>query len=583
MGVSQDERRVPIFLVIGSDRNKRDRVAGALEHRFTADYEVLRADSGGEAIVTAGDLAVAGRRVALVFSSLSLSDTDGWEAMAATRAIHSGALRILYLEQGDRDEAQRVQLPLQRGLADHYVLLPQLSPDEAFYATVSELLGEWARSSGRQFKLADVVGEPLSQRVHQLRDLAARNRVPVEVHDIHGETGRRILEDAGVDDAELPVMILWDGRTLRNPSDMQITDAFTGGDTPDWTTFDVAVIGGGPAGLATGVSAASEGLQSFILERTAMGGQAGTTSRIRNYLGFPRGISGQELAQRAFDQAWTFSVAFQFARSAEALLKISQGFVTRLSDGVEVRSRFVVLAPGVDYRRLEVPELERLVGSGVYYGAAVTEAESTRNRDVFIVGGGNSAGQAAVHLSRFARTVTMVVRGSNLAASMSDYLVRQIEVNDNIAFRFNSQVVGGGGARELEFLELRHDGGETHRYAAGGLFVLIGAAPRTNWLPPELLRDEWGYILTGSDIAPDEEWPLERGPLPYETSVPGVFAVGDVRHGSVKRVASAVGEGSVVIQSVHAFLADEEANARPATPRAATPRSGGLGPVRPLG
>jgi thioredoxin reductase (NADPH) len=567
-----DDQPIPVFLVIGSDELKRNQIASALEHRYAADYEIVQATSGGETAEILAQLAAAGRRVALVFSSLTLSDTDGWEAMAPTRALHSGALRIFYLEPGDRDEAVRVQRPLQIGLADHYVLLPQVSPDEAFYATVSELLGEWARTSGREFKLADLVGEPHSPRVHQLRDLAARNRVPVQVHDVHSEDGRRILVDAEVDDSELPVMVLWDGRTLLNPTDMQITDAFTGGDSPDWTTFDVAVIGGGPAGLATSVSAASEGLHSVVLERTAMGGQAGTTSRIRNYLGFPRGISGHELAQRAFDQAWTFSVAFQFARSAEALFRTGDGFVTRLSDGVEVRSRSVVLAPGVDYRRLEVPELERLVGAGVYYGAAVTEAETVRNRDVFIVGGGNSAGQAAVHLSRFARTVTMVVRGPDLAASMSDYLVRQIEVNPNITSRFNSKVVGGGGSRGLEFLELRDESDEILRFPADGLFVLIGAAPRTQWLPSELLSDEWGYVLTGPDIPLTESWALDRAPLPYETSVPGVFAVGDVRHGSVKRVASAVGEGSVVIQSVHAYLTEVETGNTPAKSRAATPR-----------
>jgi len=370
-----------------------------------------------------------------------------------------------------------------------------------------------------------------------------------------------VLRKAGLDDTVLPVLVLWTGLALRDPTDAEITDAFTGGDTPDWTTFDVAVIGGGPAGLAAGMSAASEGLQSFVLDRTAMGGQAGTTSRIRNYLGDARGISGRELAKRAFDQAWTFGVAFQFSRSADRIVRV-RDFATLLSDGIEVRSSILVLAPGVDYRRLRIPELEQLVGRGVYYGAAVTEAETMKNRDVFVVGGGNAAGQAAVHLCRLAKSVTMVVRGSSLSASMSDYLIRQIHVNDNITVRANTSMVGGGGGQALEFVEIRDGDGNTRRHDAGGLFVLIGAEPRTDWLPDELLRDEWGYVLTGPDVALTEGWPLGRAPLPYETSMPGVFAVGDVRHGSVKRVASAVGEGSVVVQGVHAYLAYEE------TPRA---------------
>lgn len=370
-----------------------------------------------------------------------------------------------------------------------------------------------------------------------------------------------------------------DGRILKNPSDTQITDAFTGGDTPDWTTFDVAVIGGGPAGLAASVTAASEGLQPLVLDRMAMGGQAGTTSLIRNYLGFPHGISGRQLARRAVAQAFTFSVAFQFARSADAISRTDDHFVTHLSDDVRVRSRVVVLASGADYRRLEVPELERLVGMGVYYGAAVTEAETMRNREVFVVGGGNSAGQAAVHLSRSARAVTMVVRGPSLSASMSDYLVRQIKVKDNITIRTNSQVVGGGGGRRgLEFLEISDEGGQTQRHAADGLFVLIGAAPRTHWLPEDLSRDDWGYILTGPDVPVTDRWPLARTPLPFETSLPGVFAIGDVRRGSVKRVASAVGEGSVVIQGVHAYLADKESrSAGGPNRRAARPPRAGSG------
>ena len=547
----------PLFLVIGSDALRAGKVAGELAHRYAPDYEVVEAASGADAMGLAMQLSTEGRRIALVLSSLALTDTDGWEAMTAVRAHHPGALRVVYLQPGDRDEAQLVQRPLQMGLADHYVLVPMVSPDEIFHAAISELLGEWAGSYGEHLEIAQLIGEVGSARMHHLRDLAGRNGVAVGVLDARSKDGQRVLSEAGVDGSVLPVLVLWTGLALRDPTDVEITDAFTGGDTPDWTTFDVAVIGGGPAGLAAGMSAASEGLQSFVLDRTAMGGQAGTTSRIRNYLGFPRGISGRELAKRAFDQAWTFGVAFQFARSADRIGRAGDHFVTLLSDGIEVRSRVLVLAPGVDYRRLDVPELEQLLGRGVYYGAAVTEAESMKGRDVFVVGGGNAAGQAAVHLCRSAKSVTMLVRGSSLSASMSDYLIRQIHVNDNIMIRPNSSIVGGGGSQALEFIEIRDESGNTHRHDAGGVFVLIGAEPRTDWLPQELLRDEWGYILTGQDVVRTDGWSLSRTPLPYETSIPGVFAVGDVRHGSIKRVASAVGEGSVVIQGVHTYLAKE--------------------------
>jgi thioredoxin reductase (NADPH) len=544
----------PFLLVINSDLETLDRVTSELERRYEPDYEVARAASAQEAATISERLALDQRRVALILSSLKLSDGDGWEAMAFVRARHSGALRILLLEPGARDENLMVQRPLQMGLADHYALVPLVSPDEMFHAAITELLAEWARTYGPHLEIGQLVGKPLSPRTHELRDLLARNGLPIGYHDADSGEGRRILNEAGAHDAALPVLVLWSGLAMQNPSDAEVADAVSGGDKPDWTTFDVAVIGGGPAGLAAGVSGASEGLLSFVLDRAAMGGQAGTTSRIRNYLGFPRGISGQELARRAFDQAWTFGVAFQFARSATAITETHDCFHIELSDGVQVRARTIVLAPGADYRRLELPALEALVGTGVYYGAAVTEAAAMKDKQVFVVGGGNSAGQAALHLSRFARKVTMAVRGRSLSTSMSEYLITEMRVRDNITIHCGCRVVGGGGTRKLEFVELLHADGERASHEAEGLFILIGAEPRTEWLPEEVQRDEWGYVLTGPNALSSGEWPLERSPFSYETAIPGIFAVGDVRHGSVKRVASAVGEGSVVIQDVHRYL-----------------------------
>lgn len=341
--------------------------------------------------------------------------------MAFVRTRHPGALRVHILRLGNRDENLMVQRPLQMGLADHYTLVPLVSPDEMFNAAITELLAEWARTYGPHLQIGHLVGKPVSPRTHEIRDLLARNGLPIGFHDAESADGRRILHEAGAHNGALPVLVLWSGLAMQNPSDAEMADAISGGDKPDWTTFDVAAIGGGPAGLAAGVSGASEGLRSFVLDRAAMGGQAGTTSRIRNYLGFPRGISGQELARRAFDQAWTFGVAFQFARSAQSITEAHDCFHIELFDGVQVRTNTIVLAPGVDYRRLELPALDALVGAGVYYSAAVTEAATMADKHVFVVGGGNSAGQAAIHLSRFARTVTMVVRGQSLSTSMSEY------------------------------------------------------------------------------------------------------------------------------------------------------------------
>jgi len=383
-----------------------------------------------------------------------------------------------------------VQRPLQMGLADHYTLVPLVSPDEMFHSAITELLAEWARTYGPHLQIGQLVGKPLSPRTHELRDLLARNGLPIGFHDADSGEGRRILNEAGAHDAVLPVLVLWGGLAMQNPSDAEVADAVSGGDKPDWTTFDVAVIGGGPAGLAAGVSGASEGLRSFVLDRAAMGGQAGTTSRIRNYLGFPRGISGQELARRAFDQAWTFGVAFQFARSATAITKTHDSFHIELSDGVQVRARTIVLAPGADYRRLDLPALEALVGAGVYYGAAVTEAATMKDKQVLVVGGGNSAGQAALHLSRFARKVTMVVRGRSLSTSMSEYLITEMRVRDNITVHYGCRVLGGGGTSKLECVELLHADGERASHEAEGLFILIGAEPRTEWMPEEVQRDE---------------------------------------------------------------------------------------------
>jgi len=380
------------------------------------------------------------------------------------------------------------------------------------------------------------------------------------------EEGQELLAQWNTTSARLPVMIIFDRLVLVDPSDTEVTDAFEmispfGMNTlPDVRNFDLIVIGAGPAGLAAAVYGASEGLRTLVLESETFGGQAGTSSRIRNYLGFSRGISGSDLAWQAYQQAWLFGASFRLAHQATGLRRDErEELVVTLSDGTEVAGRAVVIATGVSYRRLGIPSLEALSGAGVFYGSAVTEAQVVKGREVYVVGGGNSAGQAATYLSNYASRVTLLVRDNSLAASMSDYLIREIEAAGNIDIRFNAQVIDGGGEGRLERLVLKDSlSGLTETVPAAALFVLIGARPHTDWLPQEIERDQWGFILTGQDLLHDgrfpQGWHLEHPPLLLETSMPGVFAIGDVRHRSIKRVASAVGEGSVAIKLVHEYL-----------------------------
>ena len=357
------------------------------------------------------------------------------------------------------------------------------------------------------------------------------------------------------------MILLFGGQVLANPSNTELAAALGVKTRPGAAQYDVAVIGAGPAGLAATVYGASEGLSTVLLEPEAIGGQAGTSSRIRNYLGFPTGVSGGELALRAFSQAWNFGAEYVYGNAATGLRTDGPERVITLADGTEVRSRAVIIATGVSYRRLGIPALDALIGAGVFYGAATTEAPAMKGEDVFVVGGANSAGQAAVHLARYAARVTLLVRGPSLTESMSEYLIKEIAGTPNIAVRHNTVVTGGGGTGRLDNLILQDRlSGTTETVPAAAVFVLIGAEPRTQWLPDAVVRDRWGFLVTGTDLMADGHppagWPLPRPPMYLESSLPGVFAVGDVRRGSVKRVASAVGEGSIAIRLVHDYLRD---------------------------
>jgi thioredoxin reductase (NADPH) len=446
---------------------------------------------------------------------------------------------------------------------DYYLNKPTISPDEQFHRVISEFLDEWAKVHRPGFVAVRIVGRAWSPRSHELRDLWSRSGVHFEFYDADSSEGEELLSRMGKTAARLPVVVLFDRHVLVDPTNAEIVDAFAQNIPfgmnirPEQRTFDLVVVGAGPAGLAAAVYGASEGLSTLVLEKYTFGGQAGSSSMIRNYLGFSRGISGQELATQAYTQAWLFGASFHLARHATSLRRGEDGLVVSLSDGTEVVGKVVIVATGASYRRLGVPELEALSGAGVFYGAAVSEAQAVEGRQVYVVGAGNSAGQAAMHLSKYASRVTLLARGGTLASSMSEYLITEIEAAENIEVRLNTRVVGGGGRGRLERLVLEDSAsGTTETIPAAALFVLIGARPHTGWLPDEVERDEDGYVVTGQDLARDgfEAWLLERAPLMFETSMPGVFAAGDVRYGSVKRVASAVGAGAIAIQSVHEYL-----------------------------
>jgi thioredoxin reductase (NADPH) len=453
------------------------------------------------------------------------------------------------------------------GQIDRVLEQPWGSPEELLYPQVSEALAAWWRANRPRFERVRLIGEQWDPRSHQLRDLGTRNLVPFGFYPADTEAGRQLLDDLGLASARLPVVAFADGRVLVDPSNTEIAAALGAPTQPPPGTADVTIVGAGPAGLAAAVYAASEGLRTVVVEPEALGGQAGSSSMIRNYLGFPHGVSGEELTFRAYEQALSFGAHFVHTRAAISLRPEGPHRVVTLSDGSEVVSRSVVLATGVAYRRLGIPNLERLVGAGVFYGAATAEARALRGEEVFVVGAGNSAGQAALHLAEYASKVTVLVRGGSLAATMSAYLVDQLDVTPNIKVRLATRITDGAGDHRLEALVLNEaTTGRTERVAAVALFVLIGGVPRTDWLDGTLARDEGGYILACRDLAPPYE-PLselwtrrDRPPFALETSLPGVFAIGDVRHNSVKRVASAVGAGAMAISSAHAYLAEKVAS-----------------------
>ena len=547
-----------MLLAVDGDPDALSRTEIELTRRYGQDYRVVTESTAADAIADLQRLCEEGEPVALVLADQCLGETPGADLLAQARELHPAVKRGLMIGWGDwanADTSERISTAMTLGKIDYYVLKPQRCPDELFHRTVAEFLFEWARHESPLQGEIEIVAELGSPRAAELRDLLGRNGIPYACHPPESDEGRALLEGAGQDDPTVPIAKVGGGRFIVNPTNVELADAFgVSTELGEQHEFDVVVIGAGPAGLAAAVYASSEGMRALVIEREAIGGQAGSSSLIRNYLGFSRGVSGSDLAQRAYQQAWVFGTKFLLMREVIELRPGERRHVLRTADGAEISTMAVLLASGVSYRRLETPSLSCLEGEGVFYGASAADAKALPGKRVFVVGGGNSAGQAAMHLSRYAARVTMLVRRANLSATMSDYLCRAIEAAENIDVMYETEAVGGTGEHRLETLTLLDNrSGKKSTVDADALFVMIGARPGTDWLPSEIERDEWGYILTGPD--------LERGngasPPMGETSLSRVFAVGDVRHGSVKRVASAVGEGSIVIQQVHHYIEAE--------------------------
>jgi thioredoxin reductase (NADPH) len=549
----------PVLFLLDDDARVMDALQDDVSRRFGEDFRVIGESSAAAGLATLRGLADDHQPVALLIVDHDMGEMAGVDFLARAHAMHPLAKRVLLVER-DYSAGSPVVQAMTLGQADYHITKPWML-EQHLYRAISEFLAERAKGQEAGFELFHIIGRPQDPGTSELRELLTRFNVPFQFHPADSEQGRHLLEDKSLDASRLPVMIRHDGYTMIEPATAQVIESTGGSISYEADGCDVVIVGAGPAGLTAAVYAASEGLQTMVLEATVSGGQAGSSPMIRNYPGFPHGVSGHELTRRACEQAWMFGAQMVFAQPIVGLEGRGGERVVHLADGHQIAARAVIVATGIAWRRLGVPRLEAMVGSGVFYGSAGSEARAMKGRDVFVVGAGNSAGQAALHLARHARQVTMLVRGDSLARSMSDYLIREIEATPTIVVRLRTEVRDGHRGDHLEALTL-HDGlhDRTEQVPAAAFFVLIGGEPHTQWLPDTIQR-RWGYIVTGRDVARDgslpSRWPLDRAPLPLETSMPGVFAAGDARYRSIKRVASAVGDGATAVRLVQEYLAED--------------------------
>ncbi|WP_346293126.1 FAD-dependent oxidoreductase [Sphaerothrix gracilis] len=549
----------PALLTVDDDPDVLQAIARDLRQQYGDRFRIMRADSGAAALDMLKQIKLRNQPLALMLVDQRMPQMSGVEFLAAAVALFPQAKRALLTAYSDTDAAIRAinQIDL-----DYYLMKPWDPPEEQLYPVVDDLLADWQAHFHPPFEGIRVIGDRWNPQSHQAKDFLARNQIPYRWLDIEqSEEARTLVGCAESQTAPLPLVLFPNGDRLSQPDNVQLAEKIGLQTTAAKPFYDLVIVGGGPAGLAAAVYGASEGLRTVLVEREAPGGQAGTSSRIENYLGFPVGLSGGDLARRAVSQARRFGVEILTPQEVQAIRVENDYRLIALSNSSEISCHALILALGVSWRRLKVPGIDRFTGAGVYYGAAQTEAIACTDEDVFVVGGANSAGQAAMYFSKYARSVTMLVRGESLTKSMSQYLIDQIEATDNIQVQSHTSVIEAKGDTSLDTLILQNSQtGETQSVPANSLFIFIGAVPYTDWLDGLLQRDSRGYLFTGddlrSDVAPHQVWSLPRSPYLLETNVPGIFAVGDVRHGSVKRVASGVGEGSICVQFVHRYLDD---------------------------
>ncbi|MGH3767390.1 MAG: FAD-dependent oxidoreductase [Pseudonocardiaceae bacterium] len=549
----------PVLLTVDDDPGVSRAVARDLRRRYGEHYRVVRADSALDALDALKEIKRRGEPVAAILADYRMPQLNGVEFLEQAMDLFPRARRALLTAYADTDAAIQAINVVD---VDHYLLKPWDPPEEKLYPVVDALIETWRAIGETAVEQTRVIGHRWSAPSYQARDFLARNAVPYRWYSVDDPEGRRLLDAASVTVEDIPVVITADGRTLVQPSDAEIAAAVGLSTQPAAAFYDLIVVGAGPAGLGAAVYGASEGLSTVLVERLASGGQAGQSSRIENYLGFPDGVSGAQLTDRARRQAQKFGAEALSAREVVGLVSRGSARVVRFGDGTEIAAHSVVLATGVAYRALDAPGVAELTGRGVYYGSATTEAPACAGQDVYVIGGANSAGQAAVYFSRHARSVTLLVRGDSLARSMSHYLIEQLAALDTVTVRTCTEVAAVHGDEHLEGLTLRDTrSGAADTAPTGHLFVFIGAAPRTDWLDGVVVRDARGFVQTGPDLLVDGRrppgWPLDRDPYYLEASLPGVFVAGDVRAESVKRVASAVGEGAMAVTLVHRYLEDQ--------------------------
>jgi thioredoxin reductase (NADPH) len=555
---------LPIIFAVEEESDVRGDLERDLGKRYSADYQVLVSDSAERGL----ELLTTAKRdrteVAIVIACQRMPGISGIEFLIRAHELHPLARRAVLIRVSDTGSIGALEQAFILNRVDTYLTKPWEPAEEWLYPTLGDLLREWVRATeaGPRSTVIQLIGDLWHPHCNRLKDLLDRNGLPYAFYPTDSPRGREVLAEFGKAGQSLPVLVLNDGRRtqcLVDPDPAEVAPLLGVDIRPPVNECDVLIAGAGPAGLAAAVYASSEGLSTMVIEAEAVGGQAGTSAMIRNYLGFPRGVTGRDLATRAWEQARLFGVQVVYLQKASGIRPAAERYLVTLTDGSEVTAALVILATGVSYRRLSGPNLERLTGAGIFYGAAPSMAQAMRGLLVFIAGAGNSAGQTAVHLAQYATSVTIVAPDRSLSDHMSDYLVKQVQATPAIKVRLGTAIVDAVGGQRLQALVLKDlASGTTETVPAMALFVMIGAQPATDWLPPTVLRDRAGYIMTGLDVltegTPPAGWPLRRNPLPRETSLPGVFAVGDVRHGAVNRVASAVGDGAIAIQMAHEYL-----------------------------